>query len=132
MLSLALVFLPLAKANTPLFTAHEYQSAFKNWTEKYNKGYTVGEFFGRYATFKGTIYFDLYGFGGPWENVDFVARHNIGGYSYSVELNEFADMTNEEFKKYYLGFKPAARTGKPMVYNDNITLPDAVDWSSKG
>ncbi|GAB5358459.1 hypothetical protein AAMO2058_000459500 [Amorphochlora amoebiformis] len=118
MLSLALVFLPLAKANTPLFTAHEYQSAFKNWTEKYNKGYTVGEFFGRYATFK--------------ENVDFVARHNIGGYSYSVELNEFADMTNEEFKKYYLGFKPAARTGKPMVYNDNITLPDAVDWSSKG
>jgi cathepsin L len=99
-----------------------YQDAFVTWMSKYNKQYAPEEFFYRYDTFKA--------------NYDFVEKHNAGNYTWTVELNKFADLSSGEFKNIYLGYKPELRRGARQ-----LTLKDgkvgaypsgSLDWVAKG
>jgi len=72
-------------------------------------------------------------------NADFVDRSNAaGGNSYQLAINEFADMTNDEFVAMYTGFKavPAGAKKTSGFKYENLTLSDAdqqaVDWRQKG
>jgi hypothetical protein len=76
-------------------------------------------------------------------NADFVdASNNAAGdkKSYRLELNEFADMTNDEFMAMYTGLRPVPAGAKKMAgfKYGNVTLSDAddnqqtVDWRQKG
>jgi cathepsin L len=99
-----------------------YQDAFVSWMQKFGKSYAPEEFFYRYDTFKA--------------NYDFVERHNAGNYTWTVELNKFADLSIGEFKNIYLGYKPElARTAKHVSLYD-MKVGDyptgSLDWVAKG
>jgi hypothetical protein len=99
-----------------------YQDAFVSWMQKYDKSYAPEEFFYRYNTFK--------------SNYDFVERHNAGNYTWTVELNKFADLSIGEFKNIYLGYKPElSRSANHIgLYDMKIgAYPDgSLDWVAKG
>ncbi|KAJ1703379.1 hypothetical protein LUZ63_003164 [Rhynchospora breviuscula] len=56
------------------------------------------------------------------------------GLTYTVGLNEFADLTNEEFVTKYVGFKSPSTPKKatPFKYANLTTAPTCVDWRSSG
>lgn len=118
------VVLLAALALVSAFTETEYQTAFTEWMVKYEKSYAPEEFFYRYEVFK--------------SNMDFVEAHNAGNYSYTVELNAFADLTVGEYKLIYLGYKPELRREKrtvPALYelDQPSTYPSgSLDWTQKG
>ncbi|XP_015788835.1 cathepsin L1 [Tetranychus urticae] len=60
-------------------------------------------------------------------------RANNGEHTYRLGVNKFADLTYEEFKSAYLGFKKS-HYSTPVVHNVNKTvqLPASVDWRTKG
>jgi cathepsin L len=99
-----------------------YQGAFVSWMQKFDKSYAPEEFFYRYNTFK--------------SNFDFVEKHNAGNYTWSVELNKFADLSSAEFKNVYLGYKPDLRRDERSVTLDDLRVgayPDgSLDWVAKG
>ncbi|KAJ3695967.1 hypothetical protein LUZ60_001344 [Juncus effusus] len=76
------------------------------------------------------------------ENLKFIDQHNAeadaGNHSFRVGLNRFADLTNEEYRKRYLGLKPVRRpaserkvTGRYELLEDS-SIPDSIDWREKG
>lgn len=70
------------------------------------------------------------------ENLKHIDQRNKEITSYWLGLNEFADMSHEEFKSKYLGLKselPRRReSSKDFSYGDVVDLPKSVDWRKKG
>ncbi|XP_015794389.1 cathepsin L1 [Tetranychus urticae] len=60
-------------------------------------------------------------------------RADNGEHTYRLGVNKFADLTYEEFKAAYLGFKKSQHSA-PLVHNVNKTfqLPASIDWRTKG
>ncbi|XP_015791309.1 cathepsin L1 [Tetranychus urticae] len=60
-------------------------------------------------------------------------RADNGEHTYRLGVNKFADLTFEEFKAAYLGFKKSNRSA-PLIHNVNKTVrvPSSVDWRTKG
>jgi len=118
---LLLVFLALA-IYINAFEREEsyYISAFSKFKQEYSRNYaTIEEESKRYAIFK--------------ENVDWINNHNKLGLSYTVGINNFADITNEEYRATYLKFRPSKnqnfRSWKAPKHLDKPgDLPDSVDW----
>jgi len=47
-------------------------------------------------------------------------------------LNQFADLTKEEFKKSYLGYKKTATTKpKQVSFNKSVAVNTTLDWRTK-
>ncbi|XP_062613287.1 procathepsin L-like [Saccostrea cucullata] len=75
-----------------------------------------------------------------WEsNLDFIQKHNLaadrGEYTFWLGMNEYGDMTNEEFRKTMNGYRMRNGTSGASLYlpPSNIgDLPDSVDWRPKG
>ncbi|KAF8769219.1 hypothetical protein HU200_006723 [Digitaria exilis] len=74
-----------------------------------------------------------------WDNLRFVDAHNAraGEHGYTLGMNQFADLTNEEFRAAYLGAALSAQAGNGTVgeryRHDGVeALPDSVDWREKG
>jgi len=99
-----------------------YQDAFVSWMQQYDKSYTPEEFFYRYNTFK--------------VNYDYVEKHNAGNYTWSVELNKFADLSTGEFKNIYLGYKPELRRDARHITLNDVKVgaypSGSLDWVAKG
>jgi cathepsin L len=76
------------------------------------------------------------------ENVAMIHQHNLefdlGMHNYTLEINQFGDMTNEEFRKQMNGFKmdlknqPNQIDRHTFLAPSNVILPDSVDWRPKG
>jgi cathepsin L len=102
-------------------TEADYLKAWMEFTAKYQKSYKHDEVHYRYKIFKA--------------NADFVDEHNAKGLSYTVALNKFADLTNEEFRTYYMGTfvdaTKAVRTGEKQTVSTQA-LPASWDWNAKG
>jgi len=98
-------------------TEPEYQSAFTFWMQQNQKSYHHDEFLHRYRIFK--------------SNLDFINNHNAKNLSYVVAMNQFGDLTIEEFSKYYLGTK-ITYNGRMYHSAPNAKLPTSFDWVSKG
>jgi cathepsin L len=69
-----------------------------------------------------------------------IRAHNAAGLSWTMGVNKFTDMSEQEFESYYRGRK-APRVKGGMLGADNscdpsalsyIALPPSIDWRSKG
>eukprot|EP00922_Rhytidocystis_sp_ex-Travisia-forbesii_P024530 GHVS01036022.1.p1 GENE.GHVS01036022.1~~GHVS01036022.1.p1 ORF type:complete len:565 (+),score=112.51 GHVS01036022.1:244-1695(+) len=77
------------------------------------------------------------------KNVYFIHSHNSQDLSYKVRMNKFGDMTFDEFKKNYFGYRPnpikSSTNGykslgldlELLVLSDS-DVPKSVDWRKKG
>jgi len=117
-----------ALGSASFFEPEQYQFLFTKWVQQHNKHYDADEFFHRYSVFK--------------ENLDFVHKHNMGGHSYTLAMNQFGDLTKKEFTQrngyvsHKLNNKPKARLGHVSHVNHeadgHVRNPTSVDWRAKG
>lgn len=97
---------------------------FESWIEKHSKQYkSLEEKLHRFEIFK--------------DNLKHIDERNKATTNYWLGLNEFADITHDEFKKSYLGLKVDRlpnRNEAPeeFKYRDLDSLPKSVDWRKKG
>ncbi|CAF1476295.1 unnamed protein product [Rotaria sp. Silwood1] len=97
------------------------------WKDAYNKRYSNAEEHLRRAI---------------WENnLKIVEEHNLqadlGVHTYWLGMNEYADLTVDEFVKVLNGFNGKMREERSQNYqtftsDPNVELPDTVDWRKKG
>ncbi|UJR12299.1 hypothetical protein I4U23_016476 [Adineta vaga] len=76
------------------------------------------------------------------ENVAMINKHNLevdlGLHSYTLAMNQFGDLTNEEFRKQMNGYKISSDDEiNSLNYQtfstpENFVLPNEVDWRTKG
>lgn len=116
MRSLVLV-LALFVACISCFTEQEYRSRFTTWMQAQKKSYTAEEFQNRYAIFK--------------NNMDYVAKWNAGNSQTVLGLTSLADLSNEEYRKTYLGTR-AVRQPSVNIQETPVNAPDSVDWVTQG
>ncbi|XP_022857536.1 cysteine protease XCP2-like [Olea europaea var. sylvestris] len=97
---------------------------FESWIEKHDKNYkSIEEKLHRFEIFK--------------DNLKHIDERNKNIHNYWLGLNEFADLSHEEFKNMYLGLKADSlpqRNESPeqFKYRDFVDLPKSVDWRKKG
>jgi cathepsin L len=100
----------------------EFQFQFSRFEVAYNRSYkTIDEHSARYGIFK--------------TNYRMIVEHNLKGESWTMAVNEFADMTFEEFKAKHFGYQKVEFAGIPRETVDlraAVTVPDAIDWTTKG
>lgn len=100
----------------------DYENMFTNWMIQYDKVYSSSDFQKRYTIWR--------------QNKKFVDTHNAKKLSYTVAMNEYADLSNEEFRAIYLGFKGSEELTQENVADlsniDIASLPETVDWRTKG
>jgi cathepsin L len=98
----------------------EYQSHFTRWIVQNSKNYEIEDFFTRYSVFK--------------DNLDFINNHNAGNHSYEMAVNQFSDLTHEEFQKVYTGRIPRAEAKEEsvMVSAQPVRAGGALDWRTRG
>lgn len=73
-------------------------------------------------------------------NLEYIKKHNAeadqGVHTYWLKANEYADMTNKEFRQAFNGFRSkmnqAPSKAAVHISNPNAELPDSVDWRTKG
>jgi hypothetical protein len=65
---------------------------FEDWKVEHEKTYTGKEHSKRLTTFL--------------SNKELVETHNAENHGWTMALNQFADMSTEEFNSLYLGFEP--------------------------
>jgi len=99
-------------------------SAFEQFMKDFGKVYEDIEKEARFAAFAA--------------NYDFIRAENAKGHSYTLGLNEFADLTREEFAKTRLGLQPGTQRpwGRLPHLGTHVrgsrALPESVDWRGKG
>jgi len=111
----------VAVASAGLIPEERYQEEFVAYLEQYEKGYGVEEFFSRFNIFK--------------QNYDVMLRHNAGNSSWSMGINQFSDMSEEEFASVYLtGLRIPTDTKVDFVDDGpHVIVPNAdKDWRSSG
>lgn len=99
----------------------EMDGLFKEWMKKYNKNYNVDEHHYRFAIWQ--------------ESYNTVQEHNAQGLSWTLETNQFADLTNEEFVALKTGYNhDPDRVRDNVVYLDESEAPEGTtwDWRKKG
>jgi len=65
-------------------------------------------------------------------NMELIESFNAGNNKFRLGANQFADLTNEEFRARN-GFKPSASRSATSFRYENVTAPPAsMDWRTKG
>lgn len=103
--------------------ATDPESAFKEFMERFAKSYiTPAEQLARYEVFK--------------VKLALVEAENALDRSYKLEINSFADMTDEEFRAHHLGLldTPEGQKFKHLGTHrySGAELPASVDWVAQG
>jgi cathepsin L len=114
---LVLLTLVALAAAAPLLKEEDFQFLFTKWMVQHSKSYEIEEFFQRYGIFK--------------SNLNFVREHNDGNRTYTVAMNQFGDLTSEEFaKRNVLRVPEHILQGTP---DNSFAAPlPSVDWRSSG
>jgi len=96
--------------------------SFTTWTNMYNKSYpTLSEYNRRQ---------DVY-----LANLIKISKHNTGNHTWTMAVNQFADLNSTEFKQQYAGcVHQYHNTGFLKSYNniDRTSLPTSVNWTAQG
>jgi KDEL-tailed cysteine endopeptidase len=93
---------------------------FHVFTQKYGKVYqTPEEHQLRYSIFS--------------ENIEKINEWNAVDHNFTLSINEFADLTTEEFSHHYSTLHKSDNYRlKNLVFLNKFSLPDSVDWREKG
>jgi xylem cysteine proteinase len=100
---------------------------FHSWLQKNSRSYhSVSEKNQRFVIFK--------------ENLRYIHSQNVQEKSYWLGLNNFSDLSHEEFKVRYLGTRPRLvgdrklrrKTIQDGFIYDDVEAPASVDWREKG
>jgi len=100
----------------------EYQNEFVAFIQKFDKTYAHEEFFTRFHIFKGVL--------------DTIREHNSGNSTWTMAVNQFSDLTAEEFKAKYLS--SLLIPSDSVAATESVTIlpdpsqPNDIDWRSKG
>jgi cathepsin L len=97
------------------------QDSFNSWAAVHGKDYkSKYEYNYRMAVYK--------------SNLDFIESHNRQNLGFTVAMNQFGDLTLEEFSQLYLGMKvDASNLIQKNVHSDpDFIGDDTVDWRAKG
>ncbi|KAL9664613.1 hypothetical protein QQ045_020018 [Rhodiola kirilowii] len=94
---------------------------YQNWIQTHRKSYKDNE--------EWILRFGIY-----QTNVQIIEYVNSLNLSFTLADNEYADLTNEEFKSRYMGFKAPEDTLNNGAFrcHHHQDLPKSVDWREKG
>jgi len=97
---------------------------FDKWTQMYNKTYVNVHDYNLHQT----IYLS---------NMIKIAKHNSEEHTWTMGVNQFADLTADEFKQYYAGCMRVNNISRNydnfnLYDSELIELPPSVDWSVHG
>jgi len=104
-------------AAAPALHEEDYQFLFTKWMMQHSKSYDIEEFFQRYGIFK--------------NNLNFVREHNEGNNTYTVAMNQFGDLTTQEFAKRNTLQAPARVPRVSADASVGAPLP-SIDWRNSG
>jgi C1A family cysteine protease len=101
-------------------SADVYEAEFNRFVMIYGKNYSsVEETLSRFDIFRA--------------NFDLITEHNAKQLDWSLDVNEFADMTWSEFRTTHLGYTPRLGSNHGGVSLAGVVnVPASIDWSSKG
>merc|ERR1712227_504959 len=97
----------------------EALESFRNFESEYRKEYTFEE-----RKLRAVIFH---------ENFKTIQEHNDGDHTWTMGVNEFADMTFDEFRasKLMVG-QDCSATATQRHQFDSVELPDGFDWRERG
>jgi cathepsin L len=110
------VFLLALVASINAVTDVEYFESFEAFKTLYGKTYLQGEEAHRFASFK--------------QNLDFITNFDSATRGFTVQMNQFGDLTSEEFNSIYNGLNITRNPLKSYV--DSKVGGVDVDWRTKG
>jgi C1A family cysteine protease len=97
----------------------EYENEFTSWVGQHSKAYTADQFFFRFSVFRKTL--------------DTIREHNSKGLSWEMGLNQFSDMTSDEFSRFVGQFPPSTPSNAEAFRpSPNFVAPASVDWIAAG
>jgi len=99
----------------------ESQSAFVRYIADFDKTYQHEDFFARFNAFKA--------------NLEIIRQHNEGNSTWTAGINQFSDLTAEEFRVKYLSsllIPTAPSTAGEVTILPDPSQPNDIDWRSKG
>jgi len=101
----------------------EAQNEFVKFVSQFNKNYATTDMLYRFNNFKATL--------------DEIERHNAANLTWTKGINEFADMTNDEFMAKIVGngFDASAVVADPhakVMEHRGEPLPNDIDWRAQG
>jgi len=115
------IALATAVAAAPLDEV-KMQSDFVSFMKTHKKEYASDEVFGRYNVFK--------------NNVARIAHHNAQNLGWTMAVNEFADLTQDEFKATYYGYKARSNDYLRSQNTEDLSSVQvqagSLDWRTKG
>jgi C1A family cysteine protease len=91
---------------------------FGEWMTKYKKVYGVSEAPMRFALWN--------------QAYDFAVEHNAKNLSWTCGVNQFSDLTKEEFSAMYLGYNWKPNRERKVQLLDESNTATTVDWRTKG
>ncbi|KAJ4817417.1 hypothetical protein LUZ62_029983 [Rhynchospora pubera] len=121
---LLMLFLGLS-SEAPVFTAAADDNllpTFEKWMKDHGRVYP--------SSFEKQKRFEV--FKSNFEYIE--STKNIPGRTYTLGLNKFADLTNEEFMQQYTTYRPQSRPKQstPFKYANLTTVPTSIDWRTLG
>lgn len=109
----------IGKFEPKVAPAHVMQK-FSEWKQVNNKSY-------------GTPKEHVFRLGAFYKNYLTIIASNKLNKSFTLGLNKFSDLTEEEFRAKYLGLQSMEGQNRAMLYEDvPVTNQDSVNWVTKG
>jgi C1A family cysteine protease len=121
------LLLPLLLLSAAVSIAADMDLLFSRYMKEYHKTYVGDELEYRRQVFT--------------KNYEMIQEHNAKNASWTMEVNKFTDLTDEEFEAQYLGFDDSSPTPEDPtapdieeMFESNIVyrIPKSVDWREKG
>jgi C1A family cysteine protease len=93
---------------------------FNVWMFNHGKYYSGNEYNYRLSVFT--------------DNVNRIHEHNVGGHSWNMSINKYADVTPGEFSARFTGSLLKSDVKKRSVFRGfkNTNIPESIDWVSVG
>jgi len=98
-------------------TQDEYSYLWGKWTQEHNKVYSNEEAVYRFGVFK--------------NNLDYVEASNAQKLGFQLAMNQFGDLSHDEFKALYLSAPMEKNVEARPYVSTGVKAPASMDWRDK-